>query len=191
MEVPRLGSNWSYSCQPMPQPQQCQIQALSVTYTIAHINAGSLTHCTGPGMEPTSSWILVGFINHWTTKGTLRLIFLKKRNYFPEPGSHCSYTHLWMSSNVILKWVHTHTKYDILIIVPSTLHVLFLLRSLLHPNKWDPSVSTWERRQLGHKKVRELVSSLKLSPPDPHLHSEQLMAQWYIFSSKMNHLWRG
>ena len=27
-----------------PQPQQCQIQAISATYTTAHQNAGSLTH---------------------------------------------------------------------------------------------------------------------------------------------------
>ena len=44
MEVPRLGSNRSYSCQPTPQLQQRAIQAESVTYTAAHGNAGSLTH---------------------------------------------------------------------------------------------------------------------------------------------------
>ena len=44
MEVPRLGVNRSCSCWPKPEPQQCQIQAMSVTYTIAHSNAGSLTH---------------------------------------------------------------------------------------------------------------------------------------------------
>ena len=32
------------SCQPTPQPWQCMTQAASVTYTIAHSNAGSLTH---------------------------------------------------------------------------------------------------------------------------------------------------
>ena len=30
--------------EPMPQPQQCQIGATSVTYTTAHSNARSLTH---------------------------------------------------------------------------------------------------------------------------------------------------
>ena len=33
---PGLGSNWSCSCQPLPQT--CQIQALSVTYTTAFSN---------------------------------------------------------------------------------------------------------------------------------------------------------
>ena len=35
---------------PMPQPQQCQIWASSVTYTTAHGNAGSLTHRARPGI---------------------------------------------------------------------------------------------------------------------------------------------
>ena len=39
MEVPRLGSAQSYSCQPMPEPQQCRIRAESVTYTTAHSNS--------------------------------------------------------------------------------------------------------------------------------------------------------
>ena len=45
----------------MPQPQQCQIWAPSVTYTRAHSNAGSLTHWVRPGIKPAPSWILVGF----------------------------------------------------------------------------------------------------------------------------------
>ena len=52
----------SCSCWPLPQPRPPQIQAPSVTYTIAHGNAGYLTHCAEPGIRPTSSWILVGFI---------------------------------------------------------------------------------------------------------------------------------
>ena len=49
----------------MLQPQQCQIWAAFVTYTTTHCNARSLMHWVGPGIEPASSWILVGFI---TTK---------------------------------------------------------------------------------------------------------------------------
>ena len=41
---PGQGSNWSYSCWPVPQPQQHQIQVVNVTYNTAHSNAGSLTH---------------------------------------------------------------------------------------------------------------------------------------------------
>ena len=56
------GLNQSCSCWPMPQPQQCWIWVTSVTYTSAHGNAGSLIHWVRPGMEPTSSWILVMFV---------------------------------------------------------------------------------------------------------------------------------
>ena len=63
MEVPSYGSNWSYSRRPTPQPQQCQIWAASASYTTAHSNTGSLTHRARPGMEPTTSWFLVGFIS--------------------------------------------------------------------------------------------------------------------------------
>ena len=47
---------------PIPQPQQRQIQVVSMTYTIAHGNTRSLTHWERPGIEPASSWILVGLI---------------------------------------------------------------------------------------------------------------------------------
>ena len=51
-----------YSCWPMSQPQQYRIQAASVTYTTAHGNTSSLTHWVRPGVKPSSSWILVGFV---------------------------------------------------------------------------------------------------------------------------------
>ena len=41
---------------------RCWNGAASVTYTTAHVNTGSLTHWTRPGIEPVSFWILVGFI---------------------------------------------------------------------------------------------------------------------------------
>ena len=44
--------------------------SFSFTYTTAHGNAGSSTYWAGPGTEPTSSRILLGFINRWATKGT-------------------------------------------------------------------------------------------------------------------------
>ena len=56
------GSNQRYNCQSAPQPQQHQIQASSLTYTKAHGNPGSLTHWARPGIEPVSSWILIGFV---------------------------------------------------------------------------------------------------------------------------------
>lgn len=48
----------------------------------------SLTHWARPEIEPTTSWFLVGFINHWTMMGTPAfllfqfgfLLYLQKRN---------------------------------------------------------------------------------------------------------------
>ena len=61
MEVPR--PNRRYSCWPPPQPQPCRIQAASATYTAAHGNARSLTHWARPGIESSTSWLLVGFVS--------------------------------------------------------------------------------------------------------------------------------
>ena len=60
---PGYGSNWSYNCWPTPQPQQCRIRVPSLTYTTAHGNTGSLTHCARPGIESATSWFLVGFVS--------------------------------------------------------------------------------------------------------------------------------
>ena len=75
---PGLGSNQSCSCQPTPEPQQLGIRAMSATYTTAHSNVGSLTHWARPGIEPTTSWFLVRFVNHWVTTGTPRALFFKR-----------------------------------------------------------------------------------------------------------------
>ena len=61
-KFPGYGSNWSCSHWPLLQSQQPQIWASSATYSTAQVNAGSLTHWTRPGIEPVSSWILVGFV---------------------------------------------------------------------------------------------------------------------------------
>ena len=70
IKVPRLGLNRSCRCQPTLQPQQRWIWAASVTYLTAHGNARSLTHWTRSGIEPPTSWFLVGFVNHCATTGT-------------------------------------------------------------------------------------------------------------------------
>ena len=42
---------------------------LHLTSIIAHGNTRSLTHSAGTGIEPASSWILVGLVTHWATMG--------------------------------------------------------------------------------------------------------------------------
>jgi len=60
------GSNQSYSCWPMPQPQKHGIWAASVTYITADGNTESPTHWVRPGIKPASSCILVGFVSSET-----------------------------------------------------------------------------------------------------------------------------
>ena len=58
MGVPWLGVESGCSYRPTPQPQPCQILAMSATYTTAHSNPKSR-----PGIEPATSWILVRFVS--------------------------------------------------------------------------------------------------------------------------------
>ena len=58
---------------------------MSVTYTTAHGNAESLTHWTRPGIEPATSWFLVGFVSaasRWELHDVAKVYVLafEKRN---------------------------------------------------------------------------------------------------------------
>ena len=55
-KFPGWGSNWSCSCQSTPQPQQCQIWDTSMTYTVSHGNAKSLTHWARSGSNAHPHW---------------------------------------------------------------------------------------------------------------------------------------
>ena len=67
-KFPGWGSNGSCSCHPVPQLHR--IQAVSLTYTTAHSNAGSLTHWVRTGIKPTTSWVLEGFVTAESQRGT-------------------------------------------------------------------------------------------------------------------------
>ena len=60
----------------MPEPQQCQIRAVSATYTAAHGNTRSLTHWVRPEIEPASSWMRVRFVSAEPWMGTPALFSL-------------------------------------------------------------------------------------------------------------------
>ena len=64
----------------MSQSQQHMIRVMTVTYTPAHINAGSLTHWARPRVEPMSSCPQVS--NHWATMRTPIFSFLGMLIYF-------------------------------------------------------------------------------------------------------------
>ena len=64
---------------------------MSVTYTTAHSNARSLTHCVRPGIEPATPWFLVGFIStvpQWELQATN----VNQQPYQRMHQSPCSYT---------------------------------------------------------------------------------------------------
>ena len=56
---------------------------MSAVYTTTHGNTRSLTHWARPGIEPASSWILVGFVNCWAMEGTPHPYFLMIKGFFP------------------------------------------------------------------------------------------------------------
>ena len=63
MEVPRLGVESELQLPAYPTAQQHGIWAVSANHTTGHGNSRSLTHWVRPGIEPTSSWTLVGFVS--------------------------------------------------------------------------------------------------------------------------------
>ena len=67
--------NQSCSRCPAPQPLQRQIRATSATYTTAHGNARSLIHRARPGIEPTSSVMLLRFVSAEPERNSLTLLF--------------------------------------------------------------------------------------------------------------------
>ena len=90
----------------MPDP------AASVTYNTAHCNAGSLTHWARPGIEPETSWFLVGFINHCSESDW----FDEKRAVFFHTWEvEERETHLLMGFSFRLSscqsWVHSKTSW--------------------------------------------------------------------------------
>ena len=70
----------------MPEPHQLRIWAASANYTTAHSNAQSLIHWARAGIEPSTSWFLVRFVNHCATTGTPRNIFSNSLNTFNHFG---------------------------------------------------------------------------------------------------------
>ena len=65
MEVSRLGVKSGARAAGLPHNHSNSGSRLHLrsTYTTAHGNARCLTHWVRPGIEPTSSWILIGFVS--------------------------------------------------------------------------------------------------------------------------------
>ena len=74
MEVPSLGVELSCSCQPMPQSQQCGIQAASVTYSTGHGEArgqGSNPYPHGYYSDSQQELLHLIFLNISLSKGLI------------------------------------------------------------------------------------------------------------------------
>ena len=131
----------------MPQPQQCQIWAISATYTAAHNNTRTLTHWARPGIKPGSSWILVGFVTAELQLELLLIHFKCNSLQLPTanpkffihptpdplaPGSHKSkalfLSFLWNCLFITCKLKVNHLKLKVTFF---TLESHFLLRSML------------------------------------------------------------
>ena len=89
MEVLRLGVE--LELQPTVYTKQCRIWATSVTYTTALSSAGSLTHRARPGIEPVSSWILIGFITSEPQQELLSSFYIRVPCWAPGTYSVCAF----------------------------------------------------------------------------------------------------
>ena len=84
-KFPKLGSvlelqPWAYTtAAEMPDPSHI----CDLTYATAFNNIRSLTHWVRLGFKPTSSWILVGFLTHWATVGTLFFLINYEKYFLP------------------------------------------------------------------------------------------------------------
>ena len=60
---------------------------MSVTYTTAHGNTGSLTHRVRPGIEPATPWFLVGFISSVPRWELQEVLLNWSQFHLPHPHS--------------------------------------------------------------------------------------------------------
>ena len=85
---------------------------MSVTYTTVQSNIGPLTHWERPRIEPTSSWMLVGFAKDWAMTETPRSHFFLMFFYFFHIGGliYC-YDFLWRSVLPKFSWRYMVSKF--------------------------------------------------------------------------------
>ena len=122
-KFPGEGSNRSCSCWSTLQPQQCGIQATSVTYTTVHCNAGFLIHRVRPGIGPTFSRILVRFVTAEPQRELCLLNCLKA-----IPATFLIVIKLWILCICTDTDGHTCTKPNIYLCI--ILHIIICNSSL-------------------------------------------------------------
>ena len=89
MEVPRLGVESELQLLTYATATQRGFWAMSAAYTIAHSDAGSLTHWARLGIKHTFSWILVSFfkpLNHDGNSCTFSFLRNWQTIFHPSPS---------------------------------------------------------------------------------------------------------
>ena len=82
MEVPKLGVKLELQLPAYASATAVPNPSLSMTYTTAPGNAGSLTHRVRPGIKPASSWILVRLVTVEPQKELHIILFLYMGDFF-------------------------------------------------------------------------------------------------------------
>jgi len=124
----------------MLEPQWHQIWTESSTHTTAHGNTRSLTHWARPGIEPATSWFLVGFISTapwqelWYSKYCIYLILTTNNCSFPyaENWVSIAYRVQFLQSGWIVISFLLDSKPCILPLCISLLCPLLLSRQFCH-----------------------------------------------------------
>ena len=95
-EVSRVGVQLELQLSAYTTARATQDLSPSTTDPTAQGNAWSQTHWARPGIEPTSSWILVGFFSHWATTRTPQVINLKFKKLEVQRVKDLALLLLWL-----------------------------------------------------------------------------------------------
>ena len=106
------GQHHSHSNAPTPQPQQRRIWAASVTYTTTHGNTGSLTYWARTGIEPKTSWLLVGFVSATPRQELLDIYYLLCKNQCASYHKRFKKLISWSSCCSTLESVVSSERWD-------------------------------------------------------------------------------
>ena len=164
---------------------------MSVTYTTAHSNARSLTHWVRPGIEPMSSWILVGFI---TTEPWQELVFYIFSAKISHLCTHFDYIFYWSIVDLqggasfccTAKWLSlTYIYIYMYIYIYTFSKMLFSTISIPRDWRWFPGLYSRTLFFIHSKcnSVHLLAPNSKSSPLSPSPQQPQVcsLCMWVYF----------
>ena len=149
-----------------------QIRATAASLCQSHSKAGSLTHWTLPRIKPASSWILVGLVKCWATKGTPSF-----RSFWSQGNFLATALEVCMQWGIgLISWLNRYS------VVPPWFFILILALggtedvSVSHPHLAWIAGSSWNIAPLKHcergvlRKFKCFVTSLPSYGTLSHLH---------------------